>query len=418
MDLRQCLKPGHRWRDTEAMLAETDRRAAEALVAVEPAWTGMRAAADALGLGPHTLLHCGPPAAPAHALVQPVLNSAAVACVFEGWAEDLDEALALVRSGSIRFEPAQDRRVATPMAAVVSPSMQLIEMSDPGGKARRCYAPINGGGHGGSPVPRYGRRAPECVEFLRFLNGAVAALLHDACTEPLPWLPIIDEALIGGDDTHLRHVAAHALLADTLRGRLGTKHAGTGAEAFVRGSPFFHLNFWMAAVRCVLDGASGVVASSLVTAFGGNGETFGLQVSGLPGRWFTIGATPPIGRLREGFTAADTTGAFGDSAVIEAFGLGALAHRYAPQMRELHAGHGHADLLSLPAKLLAVGHPRLPRSRARVGLVARNVLAHGATPVVELGIVDRRGEAGGLGAGLYRPPIDPFAAACAALDAG
>ena len=195
------------------MLTEADHRAAEALTAVEPAWTGMRTAADALGLERHTLLHCGPPAIPAHALVQPTLNSAAVACVFEGWADDLDEALALVRSGSIRFEPAQDRRVATPMAAVVSPSMQLIEMSDLDGKARRCYAPINGGGHGGSPVPRYGRRAPECVEFLRFLNGTVAEFLDDACTEPLPWLPIIDHALIGGDDTHLRHVAAHARLS-------------------------------------------------------------------------------------------------------------------------------------------------------------------------------------------------------------
>ena len=399
------------------MLAEADRNAAEALTAVEPAWTAMRTAADALGLETHTLLHCGPPAVPAHALVQPILNSAAVACVFEGWADDLDEALALVRSGSIRFEPAQDRLVATPMATVVSSSMRLIELSDLRGGARRCYAPINGGGHGGSPVPRYGRRAPECVEFLRFLNGPVAELLDAVCTEPLPWLPLVDHALVGGDDTHLRHVAAHARLIETLDARRGAKHTGTEAEAFIREWPFVHLNFWMAAVRCLLDGASGVESSSLVTAFGGNGETFGLQVSGLPGRWLTARATPPIGRLRDGFVAADTTGALGDSAVIEAFGLGALAHRYAPQMRELHAGHRHDDLLSLPAKLLATEHPRLPRSRARVGLVARNVLAHDATPVVELGIVDRDGEAGGLGAGLYRPPMTPFEEACAALNA-
>ena len=398
------------------MLTEADHRAAEALTAVEPAWTGMRTAADALGLERHTLLHCGPPAIPAHALVQPTLNSAAVACVFEGWADDLDEALALVRSGSIRFEPAQDRRVATPMAAVVSPSMQLIEMSDLDGKAHRCYAPINGGGHGGSPVPRYGRRAPECVEFLRFLNGAVAEFLDDACTEPLPWLPIIDHALIGGDDTHLRHVAAHARLVDILGARRGAKRAGAEAEAFIHEWPFFHLNFWMAAVRCALNGANGMGSSSIVTALGGNGETFGLQVSGLPGQWFTVEATPPLGKLRGGFVAADTTGAFGDSAVIEAFGLGALAHRYAPQMRELHAGHCHDDLLSLPEMLLATEHPRLPRSRARVGLVVRGVLAHAATPVVELGIVDRNGEAGGLGAGLYRPPLAPFVAACTALD--
>ena len=399
------------------MLTEADQHAADALTAVEPAWTGMRTAADALGLESHTLLHCGPPASPGHALVEPILNSSAVACVFEGWADDLDEAMALVRSGSICFLPAQDHRVATPMAAVVSPSMPMIELTDLRGRARRCYAPINGGGHGGSPVPRYGRRAPECVEFLRFLNGPVAELLDDASAEPLPWLPLIDDALMGGDDTHLRHVAAHARLIEIIAARSHGQQSGTEADVFIREWPIFHLNFWMAAVRCILDGAARVPSSSLLTALGGNGETFGLQVSGLPGRWFTVEATPPIGRLRDGFLAADTTGAFGDSAVIEAFGLGALAHRYAPQMRDLFGGHRHADLLSLPARLLAAEHPGLPRSGARTGLVARSVVAHNATPVVELGIVDRNGEAGGLGAGLYRPPVEPFAAACDALDA-
>lgn len=396
-------------------LTEADRHAVDALIAVQPAWTGMRTAADAIGMETRTLLHCGPPATPAHALVQPILNSAAVACVFEGWADDLDEALALTRSGSIRFLPAQDHHVATPMAAVVSPSMRLIEMSDLGGNVRRSYAPINGGGHGGSPVPRYGRRAPECVQFLRFLNGEVADLLDHACAEPLPWLPLIDDALIGGDDTHLRHVAAHAHLLEIIDARSGTQPSRAEADSFIREWPIFHLNFWMAAVRCTLDAATGIPASSLVTALGGNGEKFGLQVGGLPGRWFTVDATPPIGKLRDGFVEADTAGAFGDSALIEAFGLGALAHQYAPQIRPLFAGHCHDDLFSLPAKLLAAMHPRLPRSGALVGLLARQVVAHRSTPVIELGIVDRDGEAGGLGAGLYRPPAEPFADACAAL---
>ena len=207
----------------------------------------------------------------------------------------------------IRFLPAQDRLVATPMAAVVSPSMRMIEMTDLAGTASRCYAPINGGGHGGSPVPRYGRRAPECVGLPPVPQRRVWA----TCSKTsLPTLchgcRSSTTALIGGDDTHLRHIAAHTRLIEIFDKRQSANSSNAAANAFVREWPFVHLNFWMAAVRCVLDGASDVAASSLVTAFGGNGEVFGLQVSGLPGRWFTVEATPPLGKLRDGFSAADT----------------------------------------------------------------------------------------------------------------
>ncbi len=117
-----------------------DSQAIERLLAVVPAWTGISTAADAVGLKAQTLLHCGPPADPHHALVVPTLNSAAVACVYEGWASTLEAADELLRSGEVRFEPAQDRNVATPMAAVVSPSMQLIEISDLDVPMRRSMA--------------------------------------------------------------------------------------------------------------------------------------------------------------------------------------------------------------------------------------------------------------------------------------
>ena len=121
--------------------------------------------------------------------------------------------------------------------------------------------------------------------------------------------------------------------------------------------------------------------------------------------------------MRDPFRIGDGVGAYGDSAVVEAFGLGALAHRYSPDMQALHADFYHDDLLGLPARLLAGAHPRMPRSGALTGLCARTVVNAGVTPVLELGIVDASGEAGGLGAGLYRPPLSVFEQACAALDA-
>ena len=393
-----------------------DATALAALLNVRPAWDAMVKASAAVPFARRTLLHCGPPASPAHALVQPTRNSAAVACVFEGWASSLSQAHRLVDGGDIDFLPAQDFNVATPMAAVVSPSMQLIRMIDLNGSARPAFAPINGGGTGGDPAPRYGRSAPECVDFLRFLNHELAPMLARSVASPMPWLPIIDHALQCGDDTHLRHDAAHALLVHLIRQRVGSELENSPCDAFMVRWPFFHLNFWMAAIRLALGAAQGVAGSSLITAFGGNGEHFGLKVSGLPKRWWTCRATPPLGRLRAPHTVESTVAAYGDSAIVEAFGLGAMAHAYAPQMQAFHAEFYHDDLLSLPRQLLARTHPALVGSRARVGLCARRVVSLGITPVVELGIVEASGRDGGLGAGLYRPPLDPFVQAVGALD--
>ena len=392
-----------------------DTRAFEKFLAVRPAWTAMRPAREAVGLEDRTLLHCGPPVSRASEMVQPTLNSAAVACVFEGWARTLPEALELLRSGEVDVYPAQDRRVATPMAAVVSPSMALIEMTDLNNVEHRAYSPINGGGTGGDPAPRYGRCSQEALDYLRFLNGPVASALAQAAA-PLPWLPLIDGALTEGDDGHLRHGAAHARLLGILEQRIDFNALPDGVAGFMHKWPFFHLNFWMAAVRCVLNGAEGVARSSLITAFGGNGTQFGLQLSGQPRKWHVVPATPPRGRVREPYDENSGVGAYGDSALVEAFGLGAMAYAYAPDMHALHDGFCPPDLRSLPARLLCGPHPELPVSGARVGLCARRVVEVGATPVVELGIVEKTGTGGGLGAGLYRPALALFSHACASVE--
>jgi hypothetical protein len=395
-----------------------DTLAMKKLLAVEPAWNRVATAAEAVGLSGRTLLHCGPPADPPNDLVIPILNSAAVACVYEGWAPTLDAATELIASGEVAFMAAQDRNVATPMAAVVSPAMRLLEFSDLNDPARRAWAPLNGGGTGADPVPRYGRKSRAALDFLRYLNDEVGAAIAPAPADPIPWLPIMDEALTLGDDGHLRHAAAHGILVDILRGRLGDGFAGSDAGVFIAKWPFFHLNYWMAGSRLILSAAAGTPGSAIVTAFGGNGNAFGLQVAGLPGRWFTAPATPPVGNMREPHTVETVVGAFGDSAVAEGLGLGALAQSYCPDMQAMHRDFNPADILDLPEKLLMAAHPGFPKSGARVGLSARAVVDRGLTPVVELGIADAAGLDGGLGVGLYRPPMAPFAAACAALEKG
>ena len=395
---------------------QADTQATEKLLAVAPAWNRVTSAAEAFGLSGQTLLHCGPPADPPNDLVMPVLNSAAVACVYEGWAATLEDATEMIAAGEVAFMAAQDRTVATPMAAVVSPSMKLLEFVDLNDPERKAWAPLNGGGTGADPVPRYGRKSQAAVDFLRYLNDEVAAVIAPAPADPVPWLPIIDEALTKGDDGHLRHVEANKILVDILGARLGDGFAASETGAFVAKWPFFHLNYWMAGSKLILSAAAGVDGSAIVTAFGGNGNKFGLQIAGLPGRWFTAPATAPIGNIREPHTVETVVGAFGDSAVAEGLGLGAMAQSYCPDMQALHKGFTPDDIFDLPEKLLMAPHPGLPKSGARVGLSARAVVDLGTTPVLELGIADAAGIDGGLGVGIYRPPLGPFSAAVAALD--
>jgi len=93
-----------------------------------------------------------------------------------------------------------------------------------------------------------------------------------------------------------------------------------------------------------------------------------------------------------------------------------MAQSYCPDMQALHAGFTPDDIFELPEKLLMAPHPKMPKSGARVGVSARAVIEAEVTPVVELGIADKHGINGGLGAGIYRPPIAPFTEACEALS--
>ena len=45
--------------------------------------------------------------------------------------------------------------------------------------------------------------------------------------------------------------------------------------------------------------ADGVTGSSLITAMGGNGIRMGLQIAGMPGRWFTELASPQMVKFRK-----------------------------------------------------------------------------------------------------------------------
>jgi hypothetical protein len=386
---------------------DADAQSVARALSVEPQWSGVAPAAQAVGLAQRRLLHAGPPIVGAPC--QPILNSACLAAMLEGCAKDPDDAETLIRGGKIALTPAQDRDVVVPLAGVVSPSTQLAVIRDGNDPARRSYTPLN---EGQTQALRLGKRDPAILDHLRWLNGPGAEEIAAALREPIALLPIADRALKDGDDCHGRTVSASAQVADLF----AAKSAPPAALDFIRASPAFFLNLWMAATGLMMRAADGLARSSFVRAAAGNGTAFGIQVAGLPGRWFTAPATPPQGPIDAAAAGATGVGAIGDSAVVDAFGLGGMAMSFAPAVRANLANYLPKDAAERPGLLLAQPHPKLKLSGARVALTARRVATAGVTPLVTLGIIDREGRRGRIGGGLYEAPLSVFTAAVAALD--
>src|SRR5256885_13597298 len=92
--------------------------ALERMAAVRPQWMAVRDAQTALRLEGKVLLHAGPPLEDPTRPPTPMLNSAVLSCLHEGWARDAAEAERLVASGAVRLRPSSTRAGATPLGAL------------------------------------------------------------------------------------------------------------------------------------------------------------------------------------------------------------------------------------------------------------------------------------------------------------
>ncbi len=388
-----------------------DQLAFDKAMVTQPVWNRFNTAADALGLPQNVLLHAGPAFPAPGQITAPILNSACVAAVYEGIARDFDQAEAMIMAQEIELKPAQDHDVVTPLAAVVSASMPLHTIYDAWRGLQRVYAPINAGSR---PAMRVGLRSGEVLEHMRWLNTRFRDVLQGGIAEGIALVPLAVIGLLGGDDCHGRtHVATSALVAelkDRTRGAVDDD-----ALEFMAASPSLFLNLWMAATKCMMKLAQGIEGSSFITAAGGNGREVGIQVSGLPGRWFTVPADPPKGRFDIDLPQDRALGAVGDSAVVEAFGLGAMAIQLSPTQKENFASYLPDDSQARSAALSVGSHPYFRALDVRLGSTARGAVASGAGPIIGLGILDRLGKAGRLGGGIYDMPVAPFAKAVEAL---
>src|ERR1700682_6765296 len=94
-----------------------------------------------------------------------------------------------------------------------------------------------------------------------------------------------------------------------------------------------------------MDPVKGIAFSTIVTAMSRNGPAFGIKVSVTGERWFTAPVEMPKGLYFPGFSAADANPDIGDSAIVEAIGLGAFAMAAAPAVAGVVGGGGFQEAL-------------------------------------------------------------------------
>jgi hypothetical protein len=172
----------------------------------------------------------------------------------------------------------------------------------------------------------------------------------------------------------------------------------------------------MAMGKCILDPARGIEASTIVTAMARNGTDFGIRVAGLGDEWFTAPVEMPQGLYFPGFSAADANPDIGDSAILEAVGLGAFSMAAAPAVAGFVGAGGFREALATTramSEIAAARHPQwtipaLEFAGAPVGIDVRRVVETGIAPAINTGIAHRRAGVGQVGAGVARAPLACF----------
>ena len=355
--------------------------------------------------------HAGPPIEPER-MCPPMRAALGSALWLEGVAETPAAALALVEDGQIPLTTNHDAGGAGPMAGVVNPSMPVwVARDEATGKVAWC--PLN---EGSGAVLRYGADGPEVLERLVWMQEVLAPELKAALDRaPLDLYDLHVQSLALGDEAHHRTEQGTALTLEAL----GIDHPEV--HAFIAGNGQFFLNLAMVFAKLALDCAADVPGSPVLTAIARNGVEVGIRVSGLGDQWFVgPAALPAPAKLFPGYTPADMNPDLGDSAIVETYGLGALAVAGSP-LSVPSVGLDPADVERIDAECrsIAAGFSediRFPDGRpAILGVDARKVAATRLSPPVHTGIAHKQPGIGQIGGGITHPPLQAFDAAVEAL---
>ncbi|MBV7433432.1 DUF1116 domain-containing protein [Cardiobacteriaceae bacterium TAE3-ERU3] len=404
-------------------IAQANELAMSRYLAAQPVLVDVLPAAEAipvLAANKH-ILHAGPPIAWAD-MCGPVQGALIGAVLYEGWADNADDAAAMLACGDIMLEPCHHHNAVGPMAGIISPSMPLwvVENTDSPNR-ERVFSNFN---EGLGQALRFGANNADVIERLKWMGSELADALQAAVRHSggIELKPIQAQALHMGDEVHNRNAAATGLLLKQLVPALFAANIERDVMArvlaFIMGNDHFFLNLSMASCKSMLNAAANIANSTMVTVMARNGVNFGIQLSGTGKRWYQAPANTIDGLFFPSYSAEDAAADLGDSAITETAGLGGFAMAASQAIVKFVGGTAQdAIRYSRTMQDITIGSnpaftiPSMNFSPVAAGIDARKVLDNMIMPVINTGIAHKQAGVGQIGAGITTAPASCFIAA-------
>jgi len=396
---------------------QANAEALERMWAAEPVLVDVRPAIEVVpGLTPATVLTSGA-SLPWEEYFGGQRSGVIGGALFEGLAEDAEEADERIRTGRIRVATCYEHGCVGSLAGIYTASMPVFVVENAKG-GNRAFCNLF---EGPSPARlNYGVYNEAVRESLGFIADVAGPVLGEAVRAAggVPLRPIVRRALHMGDELHSRNTAATLLFTRELFPALLDLAAERGDDVrrtleYLSSSDYFFLRLSMASSKATADAAHGVEGSSIVSAMTFNCRNFSIKASGLGDTWFEAPMPTMEPKLFDGYTMEDVEYMGGESVINETVGLGGFAQAAAFPLQEYQGGSAERMVeTNLQMYEITAGeHPefKIPFFGFRgvpSGIDAYRVVETGITPAMDIGVAGRGG--GQIGAGTLRAPLACF----------
>jgi hypothetical protein len=368
-----------------------------------------------LGGGKKAFLHAGPPVS-WDRMCNSMKGAAAGMAIMEGWAKDVDGALALMKNGEVTWASNNEHNSVGPMSGIITPSFPVYVVHNKAFGNRSFSRPAD-------LHQQFGNY--HHLDAVRKWRDVIGPVFRQGLKArgPIDLYPILQQSLEFGDELHNRVNAFTNLLAAQLF--IGMNEGGVPKETQRQALEFVYndmngsrltLGLAMACAQAILNPACGVEYSTILSCMSRNGTDWGIRLCSTHPEWYTA-AAPTCHKyfIFPGFTRADFGLDMGDSVITETAGWGAflmgnslaLAHNVGCTPQEAFAfQESNSKYCIATNNRLKV--PSFAFGPAPLGIDLRPVIAKNEVFLINTGIAHKEMGHSVVARGLLLPPMDAF----------